>query len=330
MNVLVTGANGFLGSRVVPRLLSRGHRVRALVRPASTLAGRSFADDVELVRADLRDRDRLGDAVAGVDTVVHLAASVTGDDDAQFAATVVGTERLLAAMASASVDRVVLASSFSVYDWGRARGSIDERTPLVGEPAELDERGGYTLAKVWQERLTRAAAAERGFELVVLRPGFIWAAGREPVAGIGAQVGPVQLVFGPSRLLPITYVENCAERFAAAVDVPAAAGQTLNVVDPEPVTAWEFARERRRRTGAAGMDVPVPHALARIVPRLAQAISRRAFDGAGKLPSILMPARFDARYSPLAFPATRLAAVLGPQPPFDFASALEREYGQRQ
>jgi UDP-glucose 4-epimerase len=329
MTVLVTGANGFLGSRVVPRLVNRGHRVRALVRPASSLAGRAFAPDVELVRADLRDRGGLGDAVAGVDAVVHLAASVTGDDDAQFSATVVGTELLLAAIASTSVDRVVLASSFSVYDWGLARGSLDEQTPLVREPAKLDERGGYTLSKVWQERLAREAAADRDFELVVLRPGFIWAAGHEPLAGIGAELGPVQLVFGPSRHLPITYVENCAERFAAAVDEPAAAGQTLNVVDPEPVTAWRFAREHRLRTAAAGVDVPVPHAVARLVPRLAQAVSRRAFDRAGKLPSILMPARFDARYSPLAFPVTRLAGVLGAQPPFDFAAALEREYGPR-
>jgi nucleoside-diphosphate-sugar epimerase len=326
MRVLVTGSNGFVGNRVVARLLGRGHRVRALVRPAASLSGVTWADEVELARADLRDREGLDAAVADVDAVVHLAAAVTGDDDAQFASTVVGTERLLAALHGAPVRRVVQASSFSVYDWQRARRSIDERTPLVGEPARLDERGGYTLAKVWQERLVRAAAAEQGFELVVLRPGFVWAAGHEPLAGVGARIGSVELVFGPRRPLPITYVENCAERFAAAVDAPAAAGRTLNVVDHEPVSAWRFAREQRRRSGGGATLVPVPHALARLAPRAAQAISRRAFGAGGKLPSLLLPARFDARYKPLRFPVDALEEVLGPAP-FRFAAALEREYG---
>lgn len=328
MTVLVTGANGFLGRRVVARLLGQGHRVRALVRPAASLAGLAWAEDVEFARADLRDQAGMASAVAGIDAVVHLAAAVGGDDDAQFSATVVGTERLLAALGSSPVRRVVHASSFSVYDWQRAQRSIDERTPLVTEPAKLEERGGYTLAKVWQERLVRAAAAEQGFELVVLRPGFVWAAGHEPFAGIGARVGRVQLVFGPRRPLPITYVENCAEHFSAAVDAPAAAGRTLNVVDPEPISAWRFAREQRCRTGAASGVVPIPHAAARLAPRTAQLISRCAFGPAGKLPSILVPPRFDARYKPLRFPVDRLGEVLGP-PPFDFAAAVEREYGPR-
>ena len=300
--------------------------MRALVRPAASLAGLSWVDDVELARADLRDRAALSDAVSATDAVVHLAAAVSGDDDAQFSATVVGTERLLAAMATLDVRRFVLAGSFTAYDWQRARGTIDERTPLVADPAKLDERGGYTVAKVWQERVVREAAAKHGFELVVLRPGFIWAAGREPVAGIGAVAGPLLFVFGPRRALPITYVDNCADRFAAAVEVAEAAGQTLNVVDPEPVTAWRFVREHRRRTGAAGAALPVPHACARLAPRLAHAISRRAFDSNGKLPSVLVPARFDARYKPLAFPVMRLGRVLG-EPPFDFTEALDREYG---
>lgn len=326
MSVLVTGANGFLGRHVVARLLDRGHRVRALVRPASSLSDLPWAQDVELARADLRDRGGVEAAVAGVDSVVHLAAAVAGDDDAQFSATVVGTERLLSALQSAPVRRVVHASSFSVYDWQRARRSIDERTPLVDEPAKLDERGGYTLAKVWQERLLRAAAAEQGFELVVLRPGFVWAAAHEPLAGIGVRAGRVQLVFGPRRPLPITYVENCAARFAAAVDATAAAGRTLNVVDPERVSAWRFAREQQRRTGGDATLVPVPHAAARLAPRAAQAVSRQVFGAGGRLPSILVPARFDARYKPLRFAVQGLHEVLGP-PPWDFASALEREYG---
>jgi UDP-glucose 4-epimerase len=114
VKALVTGANGFLGRHVVARLLERGHEVRALVRPGPPPG--EWKSGVDLVRADLR----VGDLVplfAGVDVVVHLAAAVAGDEDAQFASSVVGTERLLEAMARSTARRLLLVSSLVVYDW---------------------------------------------------------------------------------------------------------------------------------------------------------------------------------------------------------------------
>ena len=57
--------------------------------------------------------------------MIHLAAGVKGTEDAQFAASVVGTERLLEAMARSETKRLVLASSFSVYDWSAIKGELD-------------------------------------------------------------------------------------------------------------------------------------------------------------------------------------------------------------
>jgi nucleoside-diphosphate-sugar epimerase len=112
MNVLVTGANGFLGRHVVSALLARGHRVRALVRPAARLDGLGWTASVEIFRADLRSTRELSPAFEGIDALVHLAAVVSGGEDAQFAGTVTGTERLLTAMAASPCRRLLLASSF--------------------------------------------------------------------------------------------------------------------------------------------------------------------------------------------------------------------------
>ena len=157
MKVLVTGANGFLGRHVVASLLGRGHQVRALVRPAARLEALGWPAEVEVVRADLRSSRELEPAFDGVDVLVHLAATMSGGDELQFAGTVVGTERLLAAMAATPCRRVVLASSFSVYDWSAIRGTLDETSPLEPAP-ELYERDGYSIAKSWQERVTRRLA----------------------------------------------------------------------------------------------------------------------------------------------------------------------------
>ena len=125
MRVVVTGARGFLGGAVVAALLRRGHMVRALIRPASQIDNLVWASRVEIVRADLRSRGSLASAFEGADVLVHLAARVGGGDGAQMADTVVGTERLLEAMAGSTTRRLVLASSFSVYDWSAIRWHSD-------------------------------------------------------------------------------------------------------------------------------------------------------------------------------------------------------------
>src|SRR6516164_6814188 len=118
MRALVTGANGFLGRHVVGALLAREIEVRAMVRPAARLMGLDWPASVEVFRADLRTSCELRRAFEGVDVLLHLAAVVSGGEDAQFAGTVVGTERLLDAMATTACQRLVLCSSFSLYDYG--------------------------------------------------------------------------------------------------------------------------------------------------------------------------------------------------------------------
>ena len=327
MKVLITGANGFLGRHVVAEFLRRGHAVRALVRPAARLGALGWTDDVELFRGDLRVSKNLADAFEGVDVLVHLAAAVAGGEDAQFAAGVVGTERLLDAMARAETTRrLVLASSFSVYDWSAIRGALTEASPLEAG-ADLYDRDGYAVAKAWQERVARRAAREHGWALTVLRPGFIWGRGNEYLACLGQKVGPVHLVFGPRSRVPLTHVENCADLFATAAEHPGAVGETFNVVDGDDVRVWSYLGDYLRRSGGRGVRVPVPYALALAGARLARRVSRWTFRGKGKLPSILVPCRFEARFKPLRFGDGKARELLGWRPPLDYRECLRRTYG---
>ncbi|MGH7864644.1 MAG: NAD-dependent epimerase/dehydratase family protein, partial [Candidatus Binataceae bacterium] len=131
MKTLVTGAGGFLGARVVSALLEREHAVRALLRPASGEPPTEWRGRAEIVRTDLRAPGTLDKLFDGVDVLVHLAAMVRGTPEAQFASTVVGTEKLLESMRRAgSTRRLVLASSLSVYDWTAAKKDLTEDSPL--------------------------------------------------------------------------------------------------------------------------------------------------------------------------------------------------------
>ncbi|MBD0862545.1 NAD(P)H-binding protein [Gordonia sp. zg691] len=105
---LVTGATGYVGGRLAPRLLARGHRVRALARTPSKLRGAPWlADrDAEVVRGDLADRDSLIAAFDGVDVVYHLVHSMSGDAD--FAAEERrSAENVVAAAQECGVSRIV-------------------------------------------------------------------------------------------------------------------------------------------------------------------------------------------------------------------------------
>jgi 2-alkyl-3-oxoalkanoate reductase len=323
MRVLVTGANGFLGRHVVDALLARGCSVRAMVRPAVRLEALGWPASVEILRADLRATPDLESAFDSVDVLLHLAASITGGDDGQFASTVVGTERLLEAMARTSCRRLALVSSFSVYDWSAIEGTLDERSPVEPVP-DLYQRDGYSIAKAWQERVTRRAAERHGWDLTVLRPGFIWGRDHAYVAALGQQVGRFHLVIGPLTRVPLTHVENCADLCALASVDPRAAGRTFNVVDGEGERVWGFLGAYLRGTGERGIRIPVPYQVMWQAVRLASAtIFRRS----RKLPHFLVPCRFESRLKPLRYTNRYAREVLGWQPPLGLEQCLDRTYG---
>jgi 2-alkyl-3-oxoalkanoate reductase len=323
MKALVTGASGFLGRRVVKALLARAIEVRAVVRPGADLKPLDWATSVEVFRADLCNSRELARAFESVDVVVHLAAVASGGEDAPFARTVVGTERLLDAMATSACRRLVLCSTFSVYDFRSTRGVLDEDSPLHHAP-DVYACDGYAISKWRQERMTRRFADTHGWDLTVLRPGFIWGRDRAYLAALGKQFGRHHLVIGPLTRMPMTHVENCADVFALAATDPRARGQTLNVLDGPGERIWTYLSDYMRGRGERGWRVPVPYWVAASTARLAYAT---AFRRATKPPSILIPGRLQSRFKPLRFENRRLRETLGWTPPLDYRQCLARTYG---
>jgi 2-alkyl-3-oxoalkanoate reductase len=322
MNLLVTGASGFLGQQVVRALLARGHQVRAMVRPATRLDELRWPAAVEIVRADLRSARDLEPAFDGIDVLVHLAASVSGREEEQFASTVIGTERLLEAASHSSCRRLVLASSFAVYDWSAISGTLDENSPIESSP-DIYARDSYSITKSWQERIARRFAETHGWDLTVLRPGFIWGRQHAYLSALGQQVGPIHLVIGPTARMPMTHVENCADLFAIAATDSRACGHTFNVVDGEGERIWSFLGEYLRATGGRGVRIPIPYAVAFAVIRAAFATVFKRND---KLPQVLIPCRFESRLKPLRYTNQRAREILGWTPPLGFRECLARTF----
>ena len=206
MDVLLTGGAGFVGSAIATRLADAGHRVRVLdaLLPAVHPGGKPprFPDGVEFLHGDVRDPAIVGRALRGVGAVCHQAAMVglglDLDDAPDYAGcNDLGTAVLLAAMARAGVDRLVLAGSMVVYGEGRYRcaehgdvapgprrtadldaGRFEPPCPLCGaalvpglvdETAAPDPRNVYAATKLAQEHLASAWARAAGGRVTALR-----------------------------------------------------------------------------------------------------------------------------------------------------------------
>jgi dTDP-L-rhamnose 4-epimerase len=225
MRVLLTGGAGFIGRHVLRELLARRHTVRVLDSLRPDVHGANAAttiEDAELHIADVRDARAVALALAGIDSVIHLAAKVglgvdvydlpdyAGSNDA-------GTAVLLAEMARAGVGRMTLASSMVAYGEGLApcsehgmvrpaprteaalaAGQFEPPCPICGRPlgfalvdetAPLDPRNAYASSKVAQEFYAGNWARMAGGSLVSLRYHNVYGPGMPrdtPYAGVAA------------------------------------------------------------------------------------------------------------------------------------------------
>jgi nucleoside-diphosphate-sugar epimerase len=324
VNVLVTGASGFLGKRVVAKLVAAGHSVRAVVRPGHSNESLGFASSVEIFRADLRQHPDLRSAFEGMDALVHLAAAMSGSDAVRFADTMIGTERLFEAMAGSPVRRLLLCSSFSVYDWLQARGEVDESLATRARPYDC---GGYASAKVWQERLAERRSKELGWELTILRPGFVWGDKNPcPDDTYGRSTGGMHLVFGPKRRPALTHVDNCADCFRAALESDASIGEIINITDAYPVSSWSFLGDHLRGARRSGRRLAIPYALVAAFAWALQNMSRLIWGEGAKLPSLFAQGSFAEGYRPRTHSRKRLERWLPSHAPLDYASCLALTY----
>jgi 2-alkyl-3-oxoalkanoate reductase len=320
--VFITGASGFVGQYVVAAVLRAGHEVLANVRLKTDVSRISWHSHpkVTFVRHDLRQRRGLPEALASADAVIHLAAVKSGDFYDQFAGTVIATENLLWAMASAGVRQLVAISTFSVYDFFNMKPGrlLDENSPIESAPQNRDE---YAQTKLIQEDLYRAFDGD----VTILRPGMIY--GRDNLwhALIGAEVGSDRMLkIGGRATLPMTYVENCAEAIALALDASEAVGETINLVDDNLPTQKAYLKQLLDYTPNPPKLIPVSWFVMRSIANVAWWYNQSFLGGQAKLPGILVPAKLQGRFKPLKYNNLQAKALLHWTPRYSTEAAFSR------
>lgn len=229
--VLVTGGTGFLGRRLVERLLAQGRAVTVLGRtPAPDLEKRG----VRFLRASLDDAPAVADACTGIATVFHTAArvGVWGRYDDFYRTNVLGTRALLAGCRRHGVRCFVHTSTPSVVYNGRDLANADESLPLTTACPSP-----YPLTKALAEREVLAANTP-DLRTVALRPHLIWGVGDPhlvPRVLARARAGRLRIVGAGRNTVDMVHVEN-------AVDAHLLAEQALSSPDPQTQTRDPNAR----------------------------------------------------------------------------------------
>ncbi len=312
MKALVTGAAGFLGTELVSRLMDTGHRqVRCLIRPghddaALRALAAPYADaTLEIVRGNMTSRADVERALDGVDVVFHLAAAMKGSAADMFLNTVVGSKRLLDAMANHPDTKVILVSSLGVYGVAALPpgARLDENSPLEPHP---ETRDPYSYSKWRQERLFAEYHERTGLRLVTLRPGVIYGRGGAPMSSrVGVNVFGVYLSLGGHNALPLSHVKNCADALIVAATVDRAEGNVYNVCDDRLPTCAQFLRQYRRRVRPLRV-LPVPYPA---MQALSWAVKRYHEKSGGQLPAVFTPYRTASLWKGTRFTNERLKAL---------------------
>jgi nucleoside-diphosphate-sugar epimerase len=230
------------------------------------------------------------------DCIVHCAAGMPGSGIAPadlYLNTVVATRNLLDAVKDGRSRRLVLVSSFSVYETaGLPRGAvIDENTPV--ERHHSKRADPYALSKVHQEELATQYADEHGFELVVLRAGAIYGPGGHPLsARVGIELPGVFLHLGGRNLLPLSYIDNCADAIVLAVEAPNAKGMVVNVHDDDLPTCAQYLRRYRREVRSL-RTLRLPYPILLLASSMIESHHRRT---RGQLPAFLSVYRTRSLY----------------------------------
>lgn len=321
--VLLTGATGFLGGRMLPALLRTGADVRIIARDADRVPA-EYKERADVVYGDIRDPEVIKQAMQDIDVVFNCAAITTNKASwrEHEEINITATENIFRAAKDAGVKRVVHTSSVIVYGLQNPPNGtpVHESSPYYPTPAKWAH---YMRSKIESDRLALCYAKEHELPVTVLRLGILYGpgAGRAPGRGI-VDLGSFRVMAGLGRNhLPYAYVDNVVQYMLMAAVVPEAVGEAYNIVDEPQPTIREVVARSRQITGDPIRIVPVPPALFKGMAGFFESRANKAGNGS---PPKLSKVVIEGMIRDMRYDTTKARRDLGPKTTIDLTEGLRR------
>ncbi len=271
--VLVTGATGFLGSRLVKEMVGKHYSVRALVRKTSKID--QFKKlHVEIFYGDVADKASLEPAFSGVNVVVHAAADTRGNVIESKRTTVDGTKNIVELTMQHKIDKLIYISSCSVYGISECRPEqvVDEKGLVERYP---EKRGSYSEAKIKAEALLLSFARENNIPFVCLRPGTILGEGGDiftPMMGFSFRKKLFAIIGNGKFILPLVCIDNLVDAIILALESKNSTRHIYNVVNFDQVTKKEYVNILLRKLYPKAIFLYVPYSFIYIIVLIQEVI----------------------------------------------------------
>ena len=316
MNILISGATGFLGSHLVRVLAKEGHRCKCLVRRTSSTSELKDLDHVEFVYGDITDKESLKEAVKDVRVIYHLAAKIGKwgiPEKAFFAVNVHGTRNLLEVAHEGEVRQFIFCSTPGVQGKGHAQASetLPYKPPYI-----------YELTKCEGEKLVLGFHQKRkDLSVTILRPDFVYGPGDLRRLPLYRAIGNKRfyLIGNGRALLHPTYIEDVVQGFCLPANNPVSFGETYNIAGPRVVTVREYAETIAQTLNVSLPRLRFPKPSAGILATFLEALSKIT----GKEP-ILSQSKVKFLTSNHGSNISKAMNELGYRPKTDFEAGIKR------
>ena len=334
--ILITGANGFIGYRVVETLLRYGFKkLRCFVRPSSNLTTlnkiieSSNNSKIRVIKGNLLARDNCKKATSNISVIYHLAAGMEKMIDGVNKNSIIATKNMLEeAVKIKTLKRFTLVSSFTVYSNKKSKKGVilDEKCEVEDKPQLRGE--AYCYGKVKQEELLNEYHTKYKLPYVIVRPGVVYGPGKKDITGrVGIRRFGIFLNLGGSNRIPFTYVDNCADAIVLSGLKKGVEGEVFNIVDDDLPTSKQFLKMYKKNVENL-KSIYVPKLISYFLCYLWEKYSKRPEE---QLPPALNRKRWAADWKGNRYSNEKIKKMLGWKPKVNIDEGLKRyfEYCKR-
>lgn len=240
-NILITGANGFIGGQLMTHFKASGQPVIGV-----DLSG----NGTDVVQGDIGQPETIAELLDNCEVIIHTAALVSNamKDSDMWRVNVLATSRLINAAVAHGVRRFVQLSSIVAYG-NSAQGELDETHPVHADG------GSYVLTKLASEHAVLAAKAKSDIEVVIIRPGDVYGPGSRPWI-----IAPLEAIAKNQFLLPAKgrglfrpiYIDDLVRGIALATAHPDADGEIFNLSCHGYITTKDYFTPHYQWLGKKG------------------------------------------------------------------------------